>query len=111
MRNEKSFFQSVYEVVRLIPPGRVCTYGHIAEFLGSRSSSRMVGWALNASIISNEPIPAHRVVNRKGFLTGKHHFGTPEIMQKMLESEGIKIENDQIMNFERHLWIPAKELR
>lgn len=106
----KSFFQDVYDVVREIPRGRVSSYGAIAEYLGSRGSARMVGWAMNASHNAKADVPAHRVVNRNGMLTGKHHFGTPGIMQKLLENEGLKIINDQIVNFEEHFWDPSKEL-
>ncbi len=107
----KHFFEKVYEVVRLIPPGRVTSYGAIARFLGTSRSSRMVGWALNASHISNSFVPAHRVVNRNGLLTGKHHFGTPGLMQQLLENEGIRVENDRIINFAEKFWDPLKELK
>ncbi|MCS7005145.1 MAG: MGMT family protein [Cytophagales bacterium] len=103
--NKTNFFEDVYAVVRQIPFGRVTTYGAIAEFLGSKSSARMVGWAMNHSHIHPD-IPAHRVVNRKGILTGKHHFATPTAMQEALEKEGIRIENDQIQNFEQVFWHP-----
>ncbi len=105
-----TFFQSVYEVARLIPYGRVTSYGAIASFLGSKGSSRMVGWAMNATHHLPENIPAHRVVNRNGLLTGKHHFGGEFTMQELLESEGITIEDNQIVNFERYFWDPAREL-
>jgi methylated-DNA-protein-cysteine methyltransferase-like protein len=105
-----SFFQLVYEVVCLIPYGRVTSYGAIAAFLGSKGSSRMVGWAMNGSHHLPENIPAHRVVNRNGLLTGKHHFGGENTMQQLLESEGIIVENNQIINFEKYFWNPAKEL-
>ena len=105
-----SFFQSVYEVTKLIPYGRVTSYGAIAAFLGSKGSSRMVGWAMNGSHHLPENIPAHRVVNRNGLLTGKHHFGGENTMQQLLESEGIIVENNQIINFEKYFWNPAKEL-
>lgn len=103
----KDFFRDVYEVVKLIPPGRVTSYGAIASYLGTKMSARMVGWAMNAS---PPDVPAHRVVNRNGLLTGKHHFETPDTMQQLLEKEGIRVENDQIINFERHFWDPAAEL-
>ncbi len=106
-----SFFQSVYEVAKLIPYGRVTSYGAIASYLGSKGSSRMVGWAMNATNHLPENIPAHRVVNRKGLLTGKHHFGGNTTMQELLENEGIAVENNQIINFEHHFWDPAKELK
>ncbi len=106
-----SFFQSVYEVARLIPYGRVTSYGAIASFLGSKSSSRMVGWAMNATHHLPENIPAHRVVNRNGLLTGKHHFGGSQTMQELLESEGLIVEDNQIQNFANYFWDPAKELK
>ncbi len=100
----------VFEVVKQIPFGRVTSYGAIAKYLGMARSSRMVGWAMNASHTSPDSIPAHRVVNRSGLLTGKHHFSDENEMQRRLEAEGVKIENDQILDFEKHLWDPAKEL-
>ena len=106
-----SFFQSVYEVARLIPYGRVTSYGAIASFLGSKGSSRMVGWAMNATHHLPENIPAHRVVNRNGLLTGKHHFGGNQTMQELLESEGILVVDNQIVNFANYFWDPAKELK
>ena len=102
-----SFFQKVYAVVKLIPRGRATSYGAIAEYLGSKGSARMVGWAMNSSHSSPDNIPAHRVVNRLGVLTGKHHFGGPDIMQQLLESEGIEVINDQIVNFEEVFWDPS----
>jgi methylated-DNA-protein-cysteine methyltransferase related protein len=110
MNNDLSFFDQVYQVAQLIPYGRFTTYGAIASYLGSKGSARMVGWAMNGSHHSLKNIPAHRVVNRIGMLTGKHHFGEPTLMQKLLESEGIKIENDQIIEFDKYFWDPAKEL-
>lgn len=106
----ESFFQKVFEVVKLIPFGRVTSYGAIANYLGSRGSARMVGWAMNASHSSIDPIPAHRVVNRNGMLTGKHHFGSPEIMKQLLENEGIVVNDDKITDFNNHFWDPVKEL-
>jgi len=106
-----SFFQSVYEVVRLIPKGRITTYGDIAEYIGQRGAARMVGWAMNASHNAFPPVPAHRVVNRNGHLSGKKHFHPPELMIKLLENEGVKVKNDRIMNFNMLLWIPLKELK
>ncbi len=103
-------YQQIYDIVRQIPPGRVTTYGAIAAVTGCRGAARMVGWAMNASRHAPEPIPAHRVVNRNGLLTGKHHFDTPSTMQELLESEGIVIENDQITGFQEKFWDPAKEL-
>ena len=104
--SDDSFFQRVYEVVKLIPYGRVTTYGAIAEFLGSKGSARMVGWALNNSKCNLENIPAHRVVNRKGMLTGKRHFGGNETMKELLESERITIADDVIKNMEDFFWQP-----
>jgi methylated-DNA-protein-cysteine methyltransferase-like protein len=106
----RNFFEDVFEVVRLIPPGRVTNYGSIAKYLGSGLSSRMVGWAMNASHIAHPPVPAQRVVNRNGMLTGKHHFATPTLMQELLEKEGIKIEKDKVVDFKNIFWDPAVEL-
>lgn len=103
--NQDSFFQRVYEVTKSIPYGRVSTYGAIARFLGTPRSARMVGWALNASHL-DESIPAHRVVNRTGLLTGKHHFKGTNLMQQLLESEGITVKNNAIVDFETKLWDP-----
>jgi methylated-DNA-protein-cysteine methyltransferase related protein len=107
--DKTTFFRDVYEVVRLVPRGRVTTYGAIAEYLGLKSSARMVGWAMN-SAHSLDDVPAHRVVNRNGLLTGKHHFGTPDTMQRLLEAEGIEVVNNQVRNFDKLLWLPATEL-
>jgi len=104
------FFSRVYEVTKVIPYGRITSYGAIARYLGSGRSARMVGWALNVSHNDREFIPAHRVVNRKGLLTGKHHFGNSTTMAQLLENEGIIIENDKIMNFEVKFWDPSKEI-
>lgn len=104
-----SFFKKVYAIVQQIPPGRVTTYGAIAECLGSRRSSRMVGWAMNHSHKTDPTLPAHRVVNRNGMLTGKHHFGSPFIMQQLLENEGITIIDDHVVDFKRHFWDPHSE--
>lgn len=106
---EENFFNRVYEVVKLIPPGRVTSYGAIARYLGSAGSSRMVGWALNNSH-TLEDIPAQRVVNRHGMLTGKHHFGGTTAMQQLLESEGVEIADNQVKDFEKLLWDPSLEL-
>lgn len=108
--NEISFFEKVYQVVKLIPYGRVTSYGAIARYLGSGGSARMVGWAMNSSHASGEAVPAHRVVNRMGMLTGKHHFGSPEIMEQLLENEGVPVINDSIENFEKYYWDPSQEL-
>lgn len=104
------FFNQVFEVVKQIPPGKVTSYGAIARYLGTGGSARMVGWAMNASHSHAEFVPAHRVVNRNGLLTGKHHFDNPNAMQELLEAEGFKIEDDQILNFKENFWDPAKEL-
>lgn len=109
MSLEPSFFDRVYDVVKLIPYGRVTSYGAIARYLGSSGSARMVGWALNSSH-KREDVPAQRVVNRLGMLTGKHHFGGTTAMQQLLESEGLRIENNQIQDFQQKFWDPAKEL-
>ncbi len=110
MKNETSFFDQVYKVAEQIPYGRITSYGAIASYLGSKGSARMVGWAMNGSHSSQQSIPAHRVVNRNGMLTGKHHFGSPDMMQKLLENEGIRVVNDKIIDFEKHFWNPAIEL-
>ena len=107
--DKSDFFENVYAVVKLIPKGRVTSYGAIACYLGSKQSSRLVGWAMNASHKLNG-VPAHRVVNRKGILTGKHHFETSNRMQELLEKEGINIKEDQIMNFNELFWDPIQEL-
>lgn len=104
---ETNFFERVYEVVKLIPIGRVTSYGAIAKKLGSAKSARMVGWAMNASH-NIEEVPAHRVVNRKGLLTGKHHFQGTNLMQQLLENEGIIIIENQIQNFENVFWDPCE---
>ncbi len=106
MPTTDSFFQKVYEVVKRIPYGRVTTYGAIAGFLGSKGSARMVGWALNSSKYNLKSIPAHRVVNRQGLLTGKRHFGGNNTMKELLESEGITIVDDVIVDLDKVLWIP-----
>lgn len=105
----EGFFEKVYQVAKQIPHGRVTSYGAIAKYLGAAGSARMVGWAMNAS--SKDPdVPAHRVVNRKGLLTGKHHFQGTNLMQQLLESEGIEVIENQIQNFETLFWDPMKEL-
>jgi methylated-DNA-protein-cysteine methyltransferase related protein len=110
MQKEHSFFSQVYEVVKLIPKGRVTSYGAIARYLGTGMSSRMVGWAMNHSHGEASPVPAHRVVNRQGLLTGKAHFGTNNEMQRLLEAEGLKVENDKVSNFNDVFWDPTREL-
>lgn len=107
--NEESFFQKVYKVTKMIPEGKVTTYGAIARYLGAPGSARMVGWALNNCHSQDEFIPAHRVVNRNGLLTGKHHFPGPDIMQELLESEGIRVKNDKVADFQRLFWDPNKK--
>jgi methylated-DNA-protein-cysteine methyltransferase related protein len=104
------FFYRVYEVTKLIPYGRVTSYGAIARYLGSGRSARMVGWALNVSHSDKDFIPAHRVVNRNGLLTGRHHFGSPTLMGQLLENEGLIIEEDRIINFTEKFWDPTTEL-
>jgi len=109
MKPETSnFYDKVYEVANLIPFGRVTSYGAIAKYLGAARSARMVGYAMNGS--HGKDVPAHRVVNRKGLLTGKHHFEGTHLMQQLLESEGIKVIDNQIQNFEKVFWDPSKEL-
>jgi len=109
-KDHRSFFEEVYAICREIPFGRVTSYGAIAKSLGLARSARMVGWAMNNSFTINPPVPAHRVVNRNGLLTGKHHFGTPDEMQKLLEKEGIVIKDDQIQDFKDVFWDPLTEL-
>ena len=105
------FFSQVYEVVKLIPTGRVTSYGAIAAYLGSPGAARMVGWAMNASHHHKDFVPAHRVVNRNGLLTGKHHFDSPNVKRELLENEGLLFDdNDQIINFQERFWDPVKEL-
>ncbi|MDP3353437.1 MAG: MGMT family protein [Flavobacteriaceae bacterium] len=110
MSESDSFFEKVYVVARKIPYGRITSYGAIAEYLGAKKSARMVGWAMNASH-RKEDIPAHRVVNRKGLLTGKHHFEGTNLMQQLLENEGVQIKENQIINFEELFWNPNLELK
>jgi methylated-DNA-protein-cysteine methyltransferase related protein len=110
MKTKDSFFDLVYEVVRQVPYGRVTSYGAIAEYLGTRGSARMVGWAMNASHTRLMDVPAHRVVNRAGLLTGKHHFGGPDVMKQLLQSEGIKVKDDKVVRFAKLFWDPMKEL-
>ena len=105
---DQNFFEKVYQVVRQIPAGRVSSYGAIARFIGSPQSARMVGWAMNASH-NREDVPAHRVVNRLGLLTGKHHFDGTNLMQQLLENEGIEIRDNQIQHFEEVFWDPNQE--
>jgi len=108
MADNDNFFERVYEIAKQIPYGKVTSYGAIAKVLGSARSARMVGWAMNSSG-KHEDVPAHRVVNRKGLLTGKHHFQGTNLMQQLLENEGIEIVNNQIVDFEKHFWSPEFE--
>lgn len=107
--DKESFFKDVYEVAKLIPKGRVTSYGAIANYLGVKRSARVVGWAMNGAVTHHD-VPAHRVVNRIGVLTGKHHFSTPDLMKELLESEGVIVKDDQIVDFEKHFWDPMIEL-
>lgn len=109
-KNNDSFFQRVYQVVEQIPESRVTSYGAIARCIGSPGASRMVGWALNNCHVLQNPIPAHRVVNRNGILSGKHHFRHERLMEELLESEGIRVLDDKIMDFNKHYWDPNIEL-
>ncbi len=108
MLEDKDYFREVYRVVREVPPGRVTTYGAIARYLSLRAGARMVGWAMTAS--HGQDVPAHRVVNSAGVLSGKHFFGGPTIMQQLLEDEGVAVENDRIIDFSTKLWDPSVEL-
>ena len=108
--NEFTFFEDVFAVVKQIPKGRVTSYGAIAHYLGTKRSARMVGWAMNASHKYPSKIPAHRVVNRNGILTGKHHFSSSTLMEELLKKEGVIIKNDVVVDFNKLFWDPAKEL-
>jgi len=107
---EYSFFENVYDVVRQIPKGRVTSFGAIANYLGTRMSARMVGWAMNGAHNASPKVPAQRVLNRNGMLTGKAHFATPTLMEELLLKENIKVENDTVVDFKKLFWDPAKEL-
>lgn len=109
--SSNNFFSRVYEVVRLVPYGRVTSYGAIAKYLGAARSSRMVGWAMNNSHQETPEVPAHRVVNRNGILTGKHHFQGTNLMQQLLESEGVQVIDNQVVEFQKKFWDPALELK
>ena len=109
MIESQNFFEKVYEVAKLIPFGRVTSYGAIARYLGAARSARMVGWAMNASH-GNDDIPAHRVVNKQGLLTGKHHFDGTNLMQQLLENEGITVIDNQIQQLNQYFWDPSIEL-
>src|SRR5688572_17547945 len=108
---DQDFFEQVYQVVRLVPKGRVTSYGAIAECLGAKGSSRLVGYAMNKAHGAKPRVPAHRVVNRNGMLTGKHHFGSPTVMQKLLEKEKVKVKNDKVVDFEKLFWDPREEIQ
>ncbi|MGA0559631.1 MGMT family protein [Larkinella sp. VNQ87] len=105
---QRDYFEDVYEVVRLVPPGRVTTYGAIARYLGLRAGARMVGWAMNAA--HGRDVPAHRVVNRVGVLSGKHFFGSPTAMADLLAAEGVRVSDDRVEAFDKLLWDPGTEL-
>jgi len=107
---ESSFFDDVYDVVRQVPKGRVTSYGAIAAYLGTRLSARMVGWAMNASHNARPRVPAHRVVNRNGMLTGKHHFSSPTLMEELLLKEKVRVRDDKVLDFRSLFWDPSKEL-
>jgi methylated-DNA-protein-cysteine methyltransferase related protein len=107
---DDSFFDLVHQVARQIPRGRVTSYGAIAACLGTRLSARMVGWAMMAVPYAKKPVPAHRVVNRNGLLTGKHHYSPPEKMQQLLEKEGVAVKDDKVVNFKKLFWDPSTEL-
>jgi methylated-DNA-protein-cysteine methyltransferase-like protein len=109
-RKEESFFELAYEIARQIPKGRVTSYGAIANCIGTKLSARMVGWAMNGAGRIRPKVPAHRVVNRNGLLSGKHHFGEPGAMEKLLKKEGINVKDDTIVDFEKLFWDPSKEL-
>jgi methylated-DNA-protein-cysteine methyltransferase related protein len=109
-KKEESFFELVYEVARQIPKGRVTSYGAIATCLGTRLSARMVGWAMNGAHKVRPKVPAHRVVNRVGLLSGKHHFGAPDAMEKLLKKEGIKVKDDTVVDFKKIFWDPVEEI-
>ncbi len=109
-KKDASFFEQVYDVVRQIPKGRVTSYGAVAAFLGAKSSARMVGWAMNASFIITPKVPAHRVVNRNGMLSGKAHFATLTLMEELLAKEKILVENDTIVDFDKKFWDPSAAL-
>lgn len=109
-KRDENFFALVYDVVRQVPKGRVTSYGAIAACLGTKLSARMVGWAMNGSGNIKPKVPAHRVVNRLGILSGKHHFNPPSKMEELLKKEGIKIKQDKVVNFEKLFWDPVKEI-
>jgi len=108
--NKHSFFEDVWDVARQIPKGRVTNYGAIANYLGTKLSARMVGWTMNAASYAKPKVPAHRVVNRNGMLSGKTHFATPDLMQQLLEKEKVEVKKDKVVKFNELFWDPAKEL-
>lgn len=108
--DKESIYEAIYDVVRMVPKGRVTTYGAVAAAIGAKSGARLVGYAMNLSTNVKPKVPAHRVLNRNGMLTGKHHFSPPEKMQQLLEKEGIKVENDTVVNFTQLFWDPMIEL-
>ncbi|HLK30872.1 MAG TPA: MGMT family protein [Puia sp.] len=109
-KKDENFFELVFQVARQIPKGRVTSYGAIAACLGTRLSARMVGWAMNGAGSAKPKVPAHRVVNRVGLLSGRHHFSPPEKMQQLLEKEGVKVKDDKVVDFEKRFWDPADEM-
>ena len=109
-RRTYSFFDDVYDVVRQIPKGKVSSYGAIAAYIGTRLSARMVGWAMNGAHHINPKVPAQRVVNRNGMLTGKHHFDTPSTMEKLLKKDGLSVKNNTVVDFKKHFWDPSESL-
>lgn len=109
-QDKYGFFEDVFEVVRMVPKGRVTTYGAIAHYLGTRMSARMVGWAMNASHLVKPKVPAQRVVNRNGMLTGKHHFSTPTEMEELLLKEKVRVKNDTVVDFDKLFWDPSESL-
>lgn len=109
-KREDSFFELVYDIARQIPRGRVTSYGAIAACLGTKLSARMVGWAMNGAHKVRPKVPAHRVVNRLGVLSGKHHFGAPDEMERLLKKEGVKVKNDVVIDFKEKFWDPVEEL-
>ena len=109
-QKEYSFFADVYDVVRQIPKGKVTSYGAIAAYLGTKLSARMVGWAMNAAGTAKPKVPAQRVVNRNGMLSGKHHFGTPTAMEELLKKDGVEIKNDTVIDFKERFWNPSEAL-
>jgi methylated-DNA-protein-cysteine methyltransferase-like protein len=109
-KTANNIYDAIYEIVRLIPKGRITSYGAVAAAIGMKSGARVVGYAMGASIGVSPKVPAHRVVNSKGLLSGKHHFGAPDAMQKLLEKEKVKIKDDKVVDFEKLFWDPMKEL-